>query len=138
MPLIVITCDKIWYPPEQSNEDGPLRAFSVVGLVEALPDLFIENREKLLLDPITEATDVLVDLRRFHRLAQNAPEVWLLLTLTEKLAAVEWEECSYALERILRTFYHEHDLARPPMDVDLMPGGVGFKLDRHGHVTKRW
>lgn len=89
MPLITLTCDRSFFPPDAELDAAarlmlPAPQDLTLEFAQALPRLIVDNTGRLSLDPeTTDLEGVQVNLAKFHTMAVNTPSIWIHVWFAE-------------------------------------------------------
>lgn len=113
MPLIQVTSKPPYHPAEKPGLDT-VDQLTIAMFGEALPRLFVDNTDILLMGTDTPLEGVQVS----HKLAGprdvNAPDVWVLIEFSEDgLDEAQKTEVTAEIKRLLLNWFRDNGFNRP-------------------------
>ena len=129
MPLANIKCMPKSYPA--FNAGAGTKAQQVTEQFgESLPALFVDNKDKLLLEADTPPEAVQVDFEKFHPKAVNAPDMWIQIKFSEIYPGKKKaKKVRKQLKQLFTDWFESRGLPVPSMSVDCFWGPT------HGYLA---
>lgn len=138
MPLVTLTCSKMYYPPDDDIVPPTANQQKVIDLANDLPQLIIDQSEPLGIGDVPPEA-VQVDIKKFHARGVNTVDFWAHVWLTE---TPDSDEDRYrvrdTLRGLLKDWLKAHGLKLEiALDVFFGPG-VGAIIGRDGETVIDW
>ena len=136
MPLVTLTCSKVFYPPNDLEAELSPQQQLAVYLAEAIPVTIANHAESLGLNPEdTPAEGVQVDIHQFHVRSQNSVDLWVKVEFAEGYAhAIQARD---AFVKIIENFLDGIDVA-VNWAVDMFWGPAHGKYSFTNGDTQSW
>ena|GEM_PF-2353383 len=143
MPLIDVFCSRDFYPPDSppaTTQIWDINQRYVAELVRSIPTFVVENCGGLNLKPEdTPIEGVQVDIRKFHDLSQNTPDVWVRVIFAENYPGEDIaKQVRTTLVRFVMKWKEKHLLKlKGALDIFWGPEH-GCLIPSTGPVTVTW
>ena len=132
MPIVTITTSN-----RLTGDHGRVRTTWHIELGEAIPQMFFEHKEALHLDPDTPVEATQVDFDEFSIRAVNAPDIWIMIQLTEVLPDHKMREVREAIQSLIKVWFERLSAGPPNLAVDIAwTPGHGFL--QFGAIRHQW